>query len=221
MTANPHARTPALGRGAPLAAATIAVIDLHGRELGAASAIELADRLAIPGAAFVIPEADARSWYPASFLAPTAQNQPRLDHALARIDGLVDELGAAGFAPERIFVLGFSQGACLALEWFSRHPERAAGAIAFTGGLIGPPETRWPASPIAGAPVLLTTSDADEWVPLARVHATRDVFAARGARVELHVLAGRPHRVDDREVAVARALLADAIAAHDRARLTG
>ncbi|HET9991392.1 MAG TPA: hypothetical protein VFQ65_22835 [Kofleriaceae bacterium] len=91
--------------------AAIVAIGLHGRDLGAASAIELAERLALPDVAFVIPEADARSWYPQSFLAPLAANQPRLDHALARVTELVTGLA---LPPQRIFIVGFSQGACLA-----------------------------------------------------------------------------------------------------------
>ena len=164
---------PVVTRGAPIADATIVAIGLHGRALGATSAIELADRLSLPGVAFVIPEADARSWYPQSFLAPLAANQPHLDHALARVTELVDGLA---LPRQRIFVIGFSQGACLALEWLSRAPRSIGGVIAFTGGLIGPPGTTWPTTAIADTPVLLTTSDIDEWVPLDEIEQAAEIL---------------------------------------------
>jgi phospholipase/carboxylesterase len=197
---NPHALAPLRYHGAPLGDARLAVINLHGRELGAESAVELAARLALPGIIHVIPGAAERTWYPASFLAPLATNQPRLDEALARVGDLVRELALP------IVLLGFSQGACLALEYLVRHGG-VAGAVAFTGGLIGPPGTTWSSTAIAGTPVLLTTSDVDTWVPLARVQDTATTLTASGATVDLHVLAGRAHLVDDREIAAARAFL--------------
>jgi len=144
---NPHAFAPLRYHGAPIGDARLAVINLHGRELGAAAAIELAERLALPGTVHVIPEAAERTWYPASFLAPLAANQPRLDEALARVGEIVRELALP------TVLLGFSQGACLALEYLVRHGGVAA-AIAFTGGLIGPPGTTWSSAAIAGTPVL-------------------------------------------------------------------
>jgi predicted esterase len=110
-----------------------------------------------------------------------------------------------------VVLVGFSQGACLALEWFSRTPDRVGGVIAFTGGLLGPPGTPWPTSAIAHTPVLLSTSDIDEWVPLARVRETAAALAERGARVTLNERPGRPHVVDDFEIAAARVLLARAL----------
>jgi phospholipase/carboxylesterase len=204
---DPHARAAIVRCGPRPADAALAVIALHGRDLGAESALDHVARLALPEVAFVVPEADRRSWYPASFLAPLADNQPRLDRALARVDALVAELIAAGAAAERVVVLGFSQGACLALEWLARRAPRIGGLVAFTGGLIGPPGTRWASAPALAVPVLITTSDIDAWVPLARVRETAAALRARGAPVELRVLAGRAHLVDDLEIAAARAFL--------------
>lgn len=215
---NPHTLAPVIHHGPRLEDATIAVVALHGRDLGAPNALELARRIDAPGVAFVIPEAADRTWYPGSFMAPLATNQPRLDQALAAVDGLVRDLGASGFDPSRIVLLGFSQGACLALEWFARHPVQVGGVIAFTGGLIGPPGTRWAATPrIPGTSVLLTTSDVDTWVPLARVQETEAALTARGARVELDVITGRSHEVSDREITAARSMLGTAMhVANDR-----
>lgn len=205
--ADPHAHAPLYERGAELATARAVAIVLHGRELGAANSFELADRLALPGVAFAIPEADQRSWYPVGFLSPLAANQPRLDYALARVDELVARALAAGVERSRIAVVGFSQGACLALEWLARTRTTIGGVIAFTGGLIGPPGTRWP-GPVIETPVLITTSDIDEWVPIARVRESVVALTERGADVTLEVLAGRPHLVDDREISLARTRLA-------------
>ncbi|HEY0253299.1 MAG TPA: hypothetical protein VGC41_17315, partial [Kofleriaceae bacterium] len=162
---NPHARTPVVTRGE----GELAILALHGRNLGAVSMVELADSLAF-AARFVIPEADDRSWYPTSFLAPVEQNAERLGHALARVDELVAE-----YRPD--VVMGFSQGACLALEWLSRTAE-PIDVVAFTGGLIGPPGTEWPTRRLA-ANVLVCTSDIDEWVPIARVRESIEVLRGR------------------------------------------
>jgi predicted esterase len=198
-----------LFRGAAIDRAAICVVNLHGRALGAPAAEALAERLALPDVAHVIPEADDRSWYPESFLAAREANQPRLDAAMARLAAIVDELRGRGFAPSRIVLLGFSQGACLALEYLYRARGAFAGVVAFTGGLIGPPATTWPAiGGIEGMPVLMCTSDVDAWVPLWRVRESAAALAACGAEVDLQVLAGRDHLVDEREIAAARVLLA-------------
>ncbi len=195
--------------GTPLEAATLAAIVVHGRAQSPEWMREhLVDRLDASGVAFVAPEAADNTWYPGGFMQDFDVNEPSLTWALERIDQLVTQLVAAGVGRERIVLLGFSQGACLLAEYLSRHPARYGGVAILTGGLIGPPGTTWDGGSLAGTPVVLATSDVDDWVPLARTEETRDVFAARGAEVTWRVYEGMEHIINDDEVRLVGDLLA-------------
>jgi phospholipase/carboxylesterase len=195
--------------GAPLDTAALAAIVVHGRAQSPEWMREhLVDRLDASGVAFVAPEAADNTWYPGGFMQDFDVNEPSLTWALERIDQLVTELESAGFARSRIFLLGFSQGACLLAEYLSRHAARYGGVAILTGGLIGPPGTTWEGGSLDGTPVLLATSDVDDWVPLARTEDSRDVFAARGAEVTWRVYEGMEHVINDDEVQLVGDLLA-------------
>jgi phospholipase/carboxylesterase len=189
--------------GAPLERARVIALLLHGRNQDPAFMDEhVVRRLALPHVAYVAPAAPERSWYPAGFMAPIADNEPRLSQALERVARLADELAAP------LVVIGFSQGACLACEHVYRRGARAL--IAFTGGLIGPSGTTWRDSgELAGMPVLISGSDADAWVPVGRMRETGEVFTRLGARVATQFYPGSDHAVSDGELAAARALLAE------------
>ena len=205
---NPHLRQPVVYTGEPLADARAAAILVHGRERDTDDILGLSARLALDGFAWIAPAAADHSWYPQRFMAPLEENQPGLDHALERIDTLVEELIARGFDTPRIALIGFSQGACLVTEYAIRHARRYGAVIGLTGGLIGPPGTRWEfGGDMQGTPVLLATSDVDEWVPVSRVQESAAVFRARGASVQVHVYPGMDHIVNDDEVAETRRLL--------------
>src|SRR5262245_65459948 len=135
---------------------------LHGRGASADDILELARELAFPGFAYLAPQAAGYTWYPYSFLAPIAQNEPYLSSALAVVASVVAEIEQAGIPAERIGILGFSQGACLASEFAARHARRYGGILAFTGGLIGPDGTSrdYPGS-LNGTPVFIGGSDID------------------------------------------------------------
>ena len=144
---------------------------------------------------------------------PARINQPRLDQTLARVEKEVRTLEALGFPRQRIALIGFSQGACIACEYAYRNPRRWAGVIAFTGGLFGPEGTTWKTPGLmAGTPVLLSNSDQDDWVPWPRVEQTAAVFEAMGADVNLKLYPGRDHLVSDDEIKEARAILQRALA---------
>ena len=182
---------------------------LHGRGGTPEEMIALADRLRLDGCRWVAPAAAAGSWYPHRFMESLAANEPFLSRAIDECNRAVDEAGEHGrIPPARIVVVGFSQGACLAAEYALRHPGRCGALVMFTGGLIGPPGTPWrlapPATTLGGLPVLLTGSDADEWVPEARVRETASVLTALGADVRCHIYAGRDHIVSDEEIVEAR-----------------
>jgi predicted esterase len=181
---------------------------LHGRGATAESILALHGELLLPTIAAVAPQAAGYSWYPHSFLAPIEANQPFLDSALRRIEGIVDQLLDSGVPTNKIALLGFSQGACLTTEYVARHPRRYGAVIAFTGGLIGPPGTpREYAGSLAGTSVFLGTSDPDAHVPFERVQETAAVFKRMGADVDLRRYPGMPHTINEEELAAARSLL--------------
>jgi len=212
-TIDPHAHTPLLHAGSPLAQATGAVILLHGRGASAEDILSLAAPLHLPGLAYVAPQAAGHSWYPNSFLAPRNANEPYLTSALNRIAAVVAEIEAAGVPRERIAIAGFSQGACLASEFVASHPARYAAMIAFTGGLIGPPEQDLHhAGSLAATPALFLSGDPDPHVPWQRVHATAQEFERMGAGVTAHCYPGRPHTISGEEIELARELLHSAFA---------
>ena len=148
------------------------------------------------------------TWYPFSFLTDIAKNEPGLSSALRRIGWLVDDASAHGVERNRILLLGFSQGACLAGEFASRHPGGYGGILIFSGGLIGPPGTAWdtPGS-FEGTPVFLGCSDGDAHIPKDRVDESALVFERRGADVTERIYPGMGHVVNDDEIAFAQTLM--------------
>lgn len=214
MSANPHLELTCVSAGSPTTEADGAVVLLHGRGRDTDDILQLAAQWRLPGLHYRAPPAAGASWYPNGFMAPLADNQPMLDHAIVTVDAVVDALLAAGFRSERIAIAGFSQGACLACEYALQRPRRYGAIIAFTGGAIGPDGTDWPASDaLQGTPVFLGSSDIDEWVPEARVHETAALFHVRGAEVDTRIYPGMAHLVCDDEIAAGRALLETMMAA--------
>ena len=193
-----------IAAGQSLAAADRALIMVHGRGASAEDILSLADHLPVKGYALLAPEATGHSWYPYSFLAPPAQNQPWLGSALDLLGTVVDDIVAAGIAKEKIFFLGFSQGACLTLEFAARKAARYGGVAAFTGGLIGDKVyTENYKGDFGGMPVFIGTGDHDPHVPLQRVEATTALLRGMHADVTERVYPGRPHTILAEEVAEA------------------
>jgi predicted esterase len=199
------------------AAATLVLV--HGRGAFAESILPLYDELGAGEYAVIAPQAAGNTWYPNSFLAPLDANQPYLDSALSRLDSIVADLLARGIPSERIALLGFSQGACLTLEFVARHARHYGAVMALTGGLIGPPGTprNYPGS-LAGTTVFLGTSDPDPHVPFERVKETEAVLRRMGATVELRRYPGMPHTINDDELEACRHLLQRLIAPHREQR---
>lgn len=208
MTA-PHQGLPLAAAGKPLAEARGAVILIHGRGASAESILELAAYLPQPDLAWLAPQAADSTWYPYSFLAPLEKNEPYLSSALARVAEVVALAEAAGLPPERIFLGGFSQGACLASEFVARNARRYGGLIAFSGGLIGPDGTpRDYAGSLSGMPVFIGCSDVDPHIPLGRVRETAAVLARLGATVDSRIYPRMGHTINQDEMDAAAALLA-------------
>jgi len=194
--------------GIPSDQAKKAMIMLHGRGASAVSILTLKDHLQLDGYAIFAPQATEHSWYPYSFMAPVSNNQPALDSALEVIRSLVEDIKEQGIAQENIYFLGFSQGACLALEYVSRNAGRYGGVIAFTGGLIG---EKLISENYQGdfdqTPILITTGDPDPHVPVSRVNETVSLLKKLSAKVTLKIYKGRQHTVTTEELTLANSIL--------------
>jgi phospholipase/carboxylesterase len=195
--------------GAPRRVADAAVVALHGRGSTAGSILRLADEFHEHGVAYVAPQARRNSWYPHSFLAPVERNEPALSSAICAVDTAVADVTEGGIPHERIVLLGFSQGACLAAEYVARNPRRYGGLVVLSGGLVGPEGTTFDhEGDLRGTPVFLGCSDVDPHVPVERVHESRALFERLGGDVTERIYEGMAHTVNDDEVAFVRDLLA-------------
>lgn len=205
----PHGGLPVRERGRPAAKADAAMILLHGRGGDAAGILTLADELGLPDFAYLAPQAAGNTWYPNRFLAPLESNEPALSSGLAVIADLLRRLEDESVPPQRTVLLGFSQGACLTLEFAARNPRRYGGVAALTGGLPGPPGSPLdhPGS-LEGTPVFLGTADPDPHVPVERVRESAEVLTGMDARVDLRVYPGMGHTVNRDELRAVRALMA-------------
>jgi predicted esterase len=184
------------------------VILVHGRGGSAADMLTLAGELGVDDVAYVAPEAAGRTWYPYSFLAPLEDNEPGLSAGLGVLGGIIERLQDDQIGAERIVPLGFSQGACLALEFAVRHPRRYAAVVGLSGGLIGPPGTVWDyGGSLSGTPVFLGCSDVDPHIPVTRVRESAEVFRRVGAAVDERIYPRMGHTVNRDEFDAVRALL--------------
>src|SRR6266513_28132 len=170
IQSSPHQGQPIQSAGMPLLEARSAMVLLHGRGASAEDILTLVDQLDQGGFAYLAPQAAGSSWYPQSFRAPLEQNEPWLSSALAAVGDVVETIETAGIPRDRTILLGFSQGACLTLEFAARNARRYGGLIGLSGGLIGPDDTPrdYPSS-LAGTPVFLGCSDIDPHIPRKRV----------------------------------------------------
>lgn len=202
----PHANQPVVYAGAPLHDADAFMILVHGRNAAPKNILELIPRFDRPRVACAGPAAAGGTWYPNSFMAPRASNEPGLSSALFTLDALVESALARGFTSERILLLGFSQGACLTSEFVLRHPRRYGGVAIFSGGLIGEPGTTWDDVPaadcatFAGTPMFFGCSDVDHHIPKERVLESEAVFKRLGAQVTRTLYPGMGHLVNDDEI---------------------
>jgi predicted esterase len=185
------------------------MILVHGRGAPAEDILSLGRELDRPDLAYLAPQAPGYAWYPYSFLAPLEQNEPGLSDGLALLGHLLERLAGAGIPPERTVLLGFSQGACLSLEFAARNAKRFGGVVGLSGGLIGPPGTPrdYPGS-LADTPVFLGCSDRDPHIPLERVQETTKVLTGMGARVTERIYPAMGHTVNEDELKHVRDLLA-------------
>lgn len=194
--------------GKKVAETSKALIMIHGRGAGARDILSLAEYLEVRDFALLAPWAEGNSWYPNSFLAPQKQNEPWLTSALKLLEELVEDLSGQGMKSDAIYLLGFSQGACLALEFAARNAKRYGGIVAFTGGLIGEiinPEIY--KGDFMSTPVFIGTSDPDPHVPVERVKITLEILRKMNADVTLKVYKNMGHTISQDEIVLANALI--------------
>lgn len=208
-----HQNQPILHAGAKLEHARAAMIMLHGRGASAESILALAEEFEQSDFAFLAPQAANGTWYPNRFLAPTASNEPWLSSALEVVGNVVAQARAAGIPNERIVLLGFSQGACLALEYAARHAQRYGGVIGLSGGLIGAEnEARQDSGNFNGTPIFLGCSDIDFHIPKERVEHAAEVLQALGGEVTMRLYRNMEHTVNHDEVKFVRSMMAAVVA---------
>lgn len=194
--------------GKKLTEAKNALIMLHGRGAPAEDILGLAAHFNTGDFALLAPQATNHTWYPYSFLVPPKQNEPWLSSALSLIDELVSDINKAGIASDHIYFAGFSQGACLTLEYVARHAEKWGGVAAFTGGLIG--DKIYPENykgDFQGTPIFIGTSDPDPHVPIVRVLASANILKSMNASVTEKVYPGMGHTINNNEIELANQLI--------------
>jgi len=209
-TPGPHDDQPVRFAGVALERARAGAIFVHGRGADARDILGVASEVDPGEVACAAPEAAGHTWYSYSFLAPMEQNEPGISSGLRVLDTLLARFEAANIPPERMLLLGFSQGACLTLEYAARHARRFGGIAGLSGGLIGPPGTprNYPGS-FAGTPVFLGCSDHDPHIPKARVEETSEVLQRMGADVTMRLYPDIGHEVSEDELAFVRSMLAN------------
>jgi phospholipase/carboxylesterase len=204
----PHQGQPVLLAGEPIDHAKAAMVMLHGRGASAEDILDLVTELKQPGFAYLAPQAAGNAWYPNSFLAPIASNEPALSSALLTIENILAQLGEAAIPIERTIILGFSQGACLSLEFVARNARRYGGVVGLSGGLIGPDGVpRDYGGSLAGTPLFLGCSDKDPHVPKERVEFSAAIMQKLGGNVTTKLYPNLAHTVNPDEIRFIRAMM--------------
>jgi len=208
----PHQDQPLVTASAPAEAAEAAAVLVHGRGATARSIAGMADEFRQKGVAYFAPQAQRNTWYPNSFLAPVERNEPGRSSGLQAVADAVEAANDAGIRIERVLVLGFSQGACLASEFVARNPRRYGGLAALSGGLIGPDvDPGEYEGSVDGTPVFLGCSDEDLHIPLERVHETAEAFERLDGDVTERIYEGMGHGINEDEIEFVSGMLADLV----------
>jgi len=194
--------------GVPLNDAKKALIMIHGRGAGAHDILSISKHLNVGDFALVAPQAENRTWYPYSFLVPIDENEPSFSKSLEAIHNVVIAIQQNGIEKENIYFLGFSQGACLALEFTARNAAKYGGIVAFTGGLIGDKvyENHYKGN-FENTPIFIGTSDPDFHVPVERVNETEVLLKKMGATVTKKIYENMGHTISQDEIDLVNELI--------------
>ncbi|TVQ63202.1 MAG: phospholipase [Phycisphaerales bacterium] len=205
----PHAGRPVLHAGPELDQAERVAVMVHGRGGRAEDMLSLHRALDVPTLAALAPQASENTWYPQSFMAPGEANREGIASVHAVLESIIEQLDALGVPSERVVLIGFSQGACVAADHPARFPRRYALVAALTGGLIGPENTDFDTlqGDLQATPVFLGANDPDPHVPWSRVETSAAVLERMGAKVTIKRYPGEPHAVNRDQVETVRAML--------------
>lgn len=208
IATGPHAGAEVLVAGEPTGNAKAAMLMVHGRGATAESILSLAGELDVPGFAYVAPQAVGNTWYPYPFMTPMERNEPWLSSALSVLAETLGWIESQGISAEKVIVLGFSQGACLATEFTARNARQYGGIVGLSGGLIGPDSTPrdYPGS-LEGTPVFLGCSDVDFHIPKERVLETEQVLRQLGGEVTARLYPNMGHTVNEDEIEAVRTIM--------------
>lgn len=208
----PHQNQPIIYGGETIENAKAAMIMIHGRGATAESILSLSKEFDVEGITYIAPQAFGNAWYPYSFLSPVGMNEPGRTSGLALIDFIVFDLLSKGFATEKIFLLGFSQGACLSLEYVARFPKRFGGVFGLSGGLIGAnDELKNYNGDLNRTRIFLGCSDIDPHIPIERVNKTENIFNSLNARVTKKIYTGMGHTINLDEIEFVNDILNEVI----------
>jgi len=195
-------------QGVPLGDSPKALVLVHGRGATAHDILSVAAHLNVKDYTLVAPQATNNSWYPLSFMAPASANEPWLSSALETLEAVVHNILQSGLERQHIYFLGFSQGACLTLEFIARHANRYGGVVAFTGGLIGDKIDRENyKGQLEQTPIFIGTSNPDFHVPVERVYATSNILKEMGGDVTEKIYPNMGHTIIEDEITTANKLI--------------
>ena len=205
---SPHQSQSIRTAGESIQRAKAAMLMVHGRGARAEDILSLADQLDFPEFAYLAPQAADNTWYPNRFLNPISENEPWLSSALAFVGDVFAQIVQAGIPPARIILLGFSQGACLTLDFAARNAQRFGGVVGLSGALIGPDDTpRDYSGSLAGTPVFLGCSDIDFHVPKECVSQSADVMRRLAGDVTERLYPNMDHTVNQDEIDFVRSIM--------------
>src|SRR6476469_9862596 len=187
--------------GKPISEAKKVLIMIHGRGAFAEDILSLGGYFSLNDYALLAPQATNNTWYPFSFLAPVQQNEPWLSSALNVLNEVVSDINKDDITSDNIYFLGFSQGACLTLEYVTRNARKWGGVVAFTGGLIGDKiyEENYNGD-FLNTPVFIGTSDPDPHVPVERVHASSAIIKNMHAGITTKIYPDMGHTIGKDEI---------------------
>jgi phospholipase/carboxylesterase len=204
----PHQNQPVIQSGAKLDDAKAVMIMIHGRGATAEDILSLSAEFKFDGVAYLSPQAKNNSWYPYSFLYPIEMNEPGISSGLALVDSIVDMLLQKFFSSEQIYLLGFSQGACLSLEYVARNPKKIGVVFGLSGGLIGETVNLENYSGnLGGTNIFLGCSDVDPHIPLQRIDETEEILRKLNANVTKRIYKGMGHTINQDEIDFITALV--------------
>lgn len=204
----PHQNQPIKTGGLDISEAAVAMLLVHGRGASAESMLQFAGEFNRPDIHYRALQASGHTWYPRSFLAPIEMNEPGISSGLQSIYDQIAVVNKEGIPKQRIILLGFSQGACLATEFTARHPQKLGGVIGLSGGLIGDkidPDNY--SGSLDDTPVFLGCSDRDPHIPRGRVDETEQIFNQLNATVTKRIYQGMGHTVNEDEIAFVQKLI--------------